>query len=82
MSDPEDAGLLSYGGFGITASQARDDFQNTDINEAESDGSASFIYTVFYAISFTDWELTSSLLTSNYYLIKKVSCFLTVDRIM
>ena len=43
MSDPEDAGLLSYGIFGITASQIRDDFQNTDINEAGSDGSASFI---------------------------------------
>lgn len=51
MSDPEAAGLLSYGIFGMTASQIRDDFQNTDINEAGSDGSASFIYTVFYAIS-------------------------------
>lgn len=55
MSDPEAAGLLSYGIFGMTASQIRVDFQNTDINEAESDGSASFIYTVFYAISFADW---------------------------
>ena len=69
MSDPEDAGLLFYDIFGITASQIRDDFQNTDINEAGSDGdfqntdineagsdgSASFIYTVFYAISFADW---------------------------
>jgi hypothetical protein len=55
MSDPEDAGLLSYDIFGMTASQIRDDFQNTDINEAGSDGSASFIYTVFYAISFADW---------------------------
>ena len=69
MSDPEDAGLLSYDIFGMTASQIRVDFQNTDINEAGSDGSASFIYTVFYAISFTR-------------LIKKVSCLLTVDRIM
>ena len=36
MSDPEDAGLLFYDIFGMTASQIRDDFQNTYINEAES----------------------------------------------
>ena len=69
MSDPEDAGLLSYGIFGMTASQIRDDFQNTYINEAES-GWLRFIH------------LHGVLRDQLCRLVKKVSCLLTVDRIM